>query len=104
MKSSMLVDLERGNRLEVEYLSGTVVRLGAEAGVPTPTHRAIYAALKPFAAGGGVDFTGRVISQQLSDQLRQPFLVENRTGASGSIGNVAGDNYLDRSTTIILTG
>ena len=53
MKSSMLVDLERGNRLEVEYLSGTVARLGAEAGVPTPTHRAIYAALKPFAGGDG---------------------------------------------------
>jgi 2-dehydropantoate 2-reductase len=46
-KPSMLVDLERGNRLEIDALNGTVARLGAELGVPTPVHRVIYAALKP---------------------------------------------------------
>lgn len=51
MKSSMLFDLERGNRLEVEWLSGAVWRLGREAGLETPVHRVAYAALKPFAAG-----------------------------------------------------
>ena len=51
MTSSMLGDLTRGRRLEVEWLSGAVVRLGAEAGVPTPLNRAIYAALKLHAAG-----------------------------------------------------
>lgn len=51
MKASMLHDLEAGNPLEVEFLSGAVARLGAEAGVPTPVHRTIYAALKPCAAG-----------------------------------------------------
>lgn len=51
MKASMLHDLEAGNRLEVEFLSGAVARLGAELGVPTPVHRTIYAALKPYAAG-----------------------------------------------------
>lgn len=51
MKPSLLHDLERGNRLEVEFLSGAVARLGAEHGVDTPVHRTIYAALKPYAAG-----------------------------------------------------
>jgi len=51
MKSSMLHDFERGNRIEVEWLSGAVARLGAEAGVPTPVHRTIYAALKHYASG-----------------------------------------------------
>ncbi len=51
MKSSMFGDLERGNRLEVEYLSGAVARLGAEVGVKTPVHQAIYAALKPYIGG-----------------------------------------------------
>jgi len=51
MKSSMLHDFERGNRIEAEWLSGAVARLGAEAGVPTPVHRTIYAALKPYANG-----------------------------------------------------
>lgn len=51
MKSSMLMDLERGNRLELEWLSGAVCRIGAEAGVDTPVHRFTLAALTPFAAG-----------------------------------------------------
>ena len=51
MKSSMLVDLERGNRLELEWLSGAVCRIGSEAGVETPVHRVVLAALSPFAAG-----------------------------------------------------
>ncbi len=51
MKSSMLVDLERGNRLELDWLSGAVCRLGADLGVATPVHRTTLAALKPYAAG-----------------------------------------------------
>lgn len=51
MKPSLMHDLEHGNCLEVEFLSGAVARLGAEHGVATPVHRTIYAALKPFAAG-----------------------------------------------------
>ena len=49
--SSMYLDLERGNRMELEWLSGTVVRLGRVLGVPTPVNRLIYAALKLHAAG-----------------------------------------------------
>lgn len=41
MPSSMQVDLERGKRLEVEWLSGGVVMLGKAAGVPTPLNRAV---------------------------------------------------------------
>lgn len=51
MKSSMLGDLERGARLELPWLSGTVAKLGAALGVPTPTHKVIYQALKPYAEG-----------------------------------------------------
>jgi len=46
MKSSMLTDVERGNPLEVETFSGTLVRLGRELNVPTPVHRCLYAILK----------------------------------------------------------
>ncbi len=53
MKSSMLGDLERGARLELPWLSGAVVRLGAQHGLPTPTHTFIATALKLHAAGGG---------------------------------------------------
>ena len=50
-KASQLVDLEAGKPLELDWLSGAVVRLGAEAGVPTPFAETAYAALKPYAAG-----------------------------------------------------
>ncbi len=52
MKSSMLQDLERGRRLELPWLSGAIVRMGQELGVPTPTHAFITTALKLHAAGG----------------------------------------------------
>ncbi len=51
LKPSLLEDLEHGRRLEVDWLSGGVVRLGEKAGVPTPVHRVIHAALKPHANG-----------------------------------------------------
>jgi len=51
MTSSMHHDLERGNRLEVEWLSGGVVKLGRDAGVPTPANRAVCDILALYAAG-----------------------------------------------------
>lgn len=51
MKASMLHDLERGARLELPWLSGAVVRLGRESGVPVPVHETIVAALKPHQNG-----------------------------------------------------
>ena len=38
-----------------------------------------------FAAGGGMDIVARLIGQWLSERLGQPFLIENRTGAGGSM-------------------
>jgi len=50
-RSSMLEDLERGQRLEAPWLNGTIVRLGEELGIPTPVHRFILATLKPHVDG-----------------------------------------------------
>lgn len=50
-KSSLLVDLQNGRRIEVEALQGSVVRRGRLAGVPTPTLGALYAVLKPHEHG-----------------------------------------------------
>jgi 2-dehydropantoate 2-reductase len=51
MKASMALDLERGNRLELPWLSGKVVELGRELGISTPTHSMLYALLKPHTMG-----------------------------------------------------
>lgn len=50
-KSSMLEDLEDGRRLELPWLNTTLARIGDELGVPTPIHRFIATALKPFVNG-----------------------------------------------------
>jgi 2-dehydropantoate 2-reductase len=51
MTSSMHHDLEHGNPLEVEWLSGGVVKLGEQVGVPTPANRAVWDVLALHAAG-----------------------------------------------------
>jgi 2-dehydropantoate 2-reductase len=45
-KASMAVDLERGNRLELDWLSGKVRTLGRTHGIPTPASDAVYTVLK----------------------------------------------------------
>ena len=51
MKASMANDLDRGNRLELDWLAGEVCRLGRELKVPTPVNDTIYAALKLHRMG-----------------------------------------------------
>jgi len=51
MTSSMHHDLEKGNRLEVAWLSGGVVELGRAVSVATPANRAVWDILALHAAG-----------------------------------------------------
>ena len=52
----------------------------------------------PYSAGGAADTTARLIGQKLADRLNQPVVVENKPGASGTIGaatvaTAPGDGY-----------
>jgi 2-dehydropantoate 2-reductase len=51
MRSSLLIDLQQGKRIEVEALQGAVVRRAAARGVPTPIMSTLYAVLKLHAQG-----------------------------------------------------
>jgi 2-dehydropantoate 2-reductase len=53
MKASMAHDLERGNRMELDWLAGTVVKLGRKLNVPTPANEAVFAILKSYRMGRG---------------------------------------------------
>ena len=46
-------------------------------------------AIIPFGAGSATDIVPRIVFEQLSSQLGQPIVVENRTGAGGTLGTSA---------------
>jgi 2-dehydropantoate 2-reductase len=51
MRSSLLIDLQQGKRIEVEALQGAVVRRARKLGIPTPIVSTLYAVLKLHATG-----------------------------------------------------
>lgn len=53
LKASMAVDFERRRKVELDHLTGAVVRKGLELGVPTPGFSALYAVLKARALAFG---------------------------------------------------
>ena len=55
---------------------------GSAAGYPERPLRYVI----PSAAGGGPDVAARVVMAQLSRQLGQQIIIDNRAGASGLIG------------------
>lgn len=68
-------------------LSGLLAASALAAGFPEPgqTLRLIV----PFAAGGGVDTAARKLADQLRQQLGMTVIVENKAGASGTLGGTA---------------
>lgn len=50
-RSSLLIDLQAGRRIELDALAGDVVRRGASLGVPTPVMATLAAVLTPWRDG-----------------------------------------------------
>lgn len=70
-------------RTAIGTLAGLwLARPALAQGYPTKPVRIVVS----FAAGGGVDMMARVLGEQLGRQMGQTFVVENKPGASGTIG------------------
>ncbi|MCY1210504.1 hypothetical protein D9M72_221950 [compost metagenome] len=71
---------------------GAVLGFAAAMAAPLGAHAADSFPEKPvrivvpYAAGGGVDIVTRLITQKMSDELKQPVIVDNRPGAATNIG------------------
>ncbi|MBD9474643.1 tripartite tricarboxylate transporter substrate binding protein [Achromobacter sp. ACM01] len=69
-------------------LAAVLLNLAAPAALAAYPERAITL-IVPAAAGGNADITARLVGQEMSRQLGQPVVVENRVGAGGRIGTQA---------------
>ncbi|MGY2486926.1 tripartite tricarboxylate transporter substrate binding protein [Cupriavidus sp. CP313] len=77
-------------RLGAAFLTATLPLAAAPAFAEAYPGKAIRLVV-PFPPGGPTDTAARIIGQKMSEALKQPVVVDNRPGASGTIGaeNVA---------------
>jgi tripartite-type tricarboxylate transporter receptor subunit TctC len=79
----------------------TIAPLGAaqaQANYPDKPIRMVV----PFPPGGAVDILGRLVAQHIGQQMNQSIVVENRSGANGSVGNEAAAKANPDGYTILL--
>jgi tripartite-type tricarboxylate transporter receptor subunit TctC len=60
--------------------------------------------IAPFAPGGSADTLGRIIAKNLSEQLKESFVVENRPGAGGALGSELVSNAAPDGYTLVVSG
>lgn len=66
-------------------ICGGIAAMGAAASGQAPDTRPVTLVV-PIAPGGGVDAIARIFAKELSERLKQPWVVENRPGAGGLVG------------------
>ena len=76
--------------MRCQFVLGLTILLasGASALADTYPSKPIRAII-PFGAGSATDIVPRLVFEQLSRQIGQPIIVENRGGAGGTIGSLA---------------
>ena len=60
--------------------------------------------IMPYPVGGTIDFTGRAVAMELGERLGQQLVVDNRTGAGGTVGTEAAKNAPPDGYTLVMGG
>ena len=96
--------------LSLAALLGTLAAIASASAQPYPSKPVNV--IVPFAAGGATDTLARFLGERMRERLNQPIIIENVTGAAGTIGvgraaRAPADGYtlsIGTSTTHMLTG
>src|SRR5713226_3836464 len=83
MRAGVLANVLAANVLAVSVMT-TLLAYGSAAAQTYPVRPITI--VVPFAAGGPTDVLARVLGEHIRAALGQPVLIENVTGAGGSIG------------------
>src|SRR6476661_1314640 len=80
------VIIPRGGTMSLRHLLAALALgvAGFTQAAPYPTRPVTI--VVPFPAGGSSDMIGRVLAQKMGEKLGGTFIVENKPGATGSIG------------------
>ena len=73
--------MKRRADILVVVLCTTAAAASAQTYPPKPVRMVV-----PFPAGGGIDTVARILAPKLSEGLGQPVVIDNRVGASGTVG------------------
>src|SRR3954452_4413875 len=78
-----------------------IAAVSAHAAAPAYPQKPIVAVV-PFPAGGSTDMVARVIGPSVNQKLGQPFVIDNRPGATGAIGATIVKNAKPDGYTILV--
>ena len=73
----------------LRHLVGALLAASSLAAIAQQYPNRVVRIIVPYPAGGTVDAVARVVAQQLTEQMGQSFVIDNRAGANGAIGSDA---------------
>ncbi len=98
----------RRNFLRGAAAAGAALGTGGLLGIPAARAQEVWPSrpvrfIVPLAPGGGIDFVARAVGESVTRRIGQPIVVENRTGAGGTVGMDAAMRSPPDGYTVLIT-